>query len=426
MRAYEYLKSHNQTADDIDGEKFIGEFLADMEKGLGSDNEGLEMIPSYLPIGSAIKKNRPDIVIDAGGTNFRSAIAYFDENSNCVLTELRKTVMAGVGKEVSKARFYDHIAYNIKHLADKGGNIGFCFSYSIDTHKDLDGTVKAFSKEVRAKEVVGTKLGACTLEALKKYDRRPRKIAVLNDTVACLMGGMSANLNVGYSAFVGFIYGTGTNVSYIEKNFNIKKASGLNPGGLTVINTECGNYGKFPLGLFDKITDAESSEPNWHMAEKMTSGRYISSIIYNAVSYAQTQKLFTGDVVIPYRAFADTATISDFLTNPRNGANRMYRCFYGESDRLLAREIALEIINRAAKIGAVMVASAMIKTGEGKSPEKPIGLVVEGTTFGKLFSYKEKFKRYLEEYTSERGLHYRIITGKNLNLMGTALAANLL
>lgn len=418
-KAYGYLKGHSQTADAV-GENMIDEFVFDMQKGLNGEG-GLEMIPSYVPIGGFVKKNKPVIVIDAGGTNFRSAAAYFDEDDNCVLTDVRKTVMAGVGKEVSKARFYDHIAYNIKHLVGKGENIGFCFSYSIDTHKDLDGTVKAFSKEVRAKEVVGTKLGECTLQALKKYDPRSRRIAVLNDTVACLMGGMGANLGGGYSTFIGYIYGTGTNISYIEKNINIKKVPGLDPCGKMVINTECGGYAKFPQGDFDIITDKESAQPGMHLAEKMTSGRYISSVIYNAVSRAQSEHMFTGEVVIPYRAFADTATISGFLTDPSDKSNRMHRCFYGEQDRLFAREAALEIIDRAAKMGAIMVAAAMVKTGEGKTA--PIGLVVEGTTFSKLYSYKQCFIRHLDGFTAKRGISYRIITGKNLNLTGTALAA---
>jgi len=397
--------------------------LEEMEKGLYGSQSSLEMIPSYLPSTFDIVKNKKNIVIDAGGTNFRSAIAYFDNQGNCVLEDARKTVMAGVGKEVSKARFYDHIAYNIKHLTGKGENIGFCFSYSVDTHPDRDGTVKAFSKEVRASEVVGTNVGACTLEALKKYDDTPRKIAVLNDTVACLLGGKGANLNNEYSSYLGYIYGTGTNISYVEKIENIKKVSGIYPNGDMVINTECGGYDKFCLGTFDKITNKESSTPNQHMAEKMSSGRYLSSVIYNAVIGAQSENLFTGEVVIPVRCFADTATISDFLTNPDNKANRMRRCFYGERDRRFVREIALQLIDRAAKIGAIMVVSCLIKCGGGTFDQKPVGIVVEGTTFSKLYSYREKFTSYLNEYAAKRNIRYKIITGKNLNLVGTALAA---
>ncbi|MDD4832564.1 MAG: hypothetical protein PHI78_02700 [Clostridia bacterium] len=422
-KAYKYLKKHGQTSDCIDADMEISAFLKEMEKGLKGENSSLEMIPSYLPSTFEIVKNKRNIVIDAGGTNFRSAIAYFNNKSECVLEEMRKTVMAGVGKEVSKARFYDHIAYNIKHLVGKGENIGFCFSYNVDTRPDLDGTVKAFAKEVRAKEVVGTKVGACTLEALKKYDDTPRKIAVLNDTVACLLGGKGANLNDECSSYLGYIYGTGTNVSYVEQNKNIKKISGVDLRGDMVINTECGNYNKFPSGTFDKITDKESSAPNKQLAEKMTSGRYLSMVIYNAVIGAQKENLFTGEVVIPVRCFADTATISDFLTNPENNVNRMRRCFYGETDRRFVREIALQIIDRAAKIGAIMVTACMVKSGGGTPDHKPIGIVVEGTTFSKLYSYREKFTAYLDEYCAKRNLSYKIITGKNLNLVGTALAA---
>jgi hexokinase len=332
--------------------------------------------------------------------------------------------MAGVGKEVSKRRFYNHIAYSIKHLADRAKNIGFCFSYSIDTRPDLDGVVKGFSKEVQASSVVGTLLGQSTLDALKRYSKTPRKIAILNDTVACIMGGIASVNKEDYSTFVGYIYGTGTNISYIEKGENVIKVTPTDRKDNMVINTECGGFRGFSQGTFDKMADSMTSSQGMHLTEKMTSGRYISSVISCALYKAQEENLFTGDAVLSGKTVADTACISDFLANPDDTNNVLHKCFYGSEDRAFVRETALGIIDRAAKIGAIMVCGAMIKSGGGK--EKPIGLVVEGTTFSKLYSYKERFIAYMDDFTSRYGIKYNIITGKNLNLTGTALAAALL
>ena len=73
---------------------------------------------------------------------------------------------------------------------------------------------------------------------MRAYSDKPRKIAILNDTVATLLGGM-ATYPQGYSTYVGYIYGTGTNACYMEDTANITKVAGLDAGHM-LINTECG------------------------------------------------------------------------------------------------------------------------------------------------------------------------------------------
>ena len=211
MTAKQFLHIHGQSADDIDIGASLEELNRQMKLGLRGEG-GLPMIPTYLdPDRADIVKSSKRILIDAGGTNFRSALGYFDADGKVRIEDLCKTGMPASDRLLSKSEFYGQIADNISRLLPQSDKIGFCFSYPIDMDKDVDGYVQPFTKEVKAPEVVGTKVGAETVAACKALDGNDRKAVILNDTVATLLGGM-AIARKRYSSYLGYIYGTGTNV----------------------------------------------------------------------------------------------------------------------------------------------------------------------------------------------------------------------
>lgn len=59
---------------DIDIHKYILIFLDEMANGLEGSNSSLKMLPTFIEFKNKIPINEPIIVIDAGGTNLRSAI----------------------------------------------------------------------------------------------------------------------------------------------------------------------------------------------------------------------------------------------------------------------------------------------------------------------------------------------------------------
>ena len=411
MTAREFLKNHGQCADSIDIKSSLDSFWLQMRLGL-SGNGGMPMIPTYLMNvdRSKIKVGAKQILIDAGGTNFRSALGYFDEQGKVVIENLKKTTMPASDTQLSKAEFYNAIADNIKRLLPGGKNIGFCFSYQVDMNKDLDGKVVMFSKEVKAPEVIGTQVGQETLSACKQFSDVERKIVILNDTVATLLGGM-ATTDEEFSAYLGYIYGTGTNVCYIEDTANITKVKGLSSGKM-LINTECGNFQGFAQGDFDKVTIARTAVPDKQLFEKMTSGKYLSDIMYEALCVAEKEGLFKGKThIVPFTL----KEVSDFLMDDD------FRCsFEVEQDRAFAFEVCRELIRRAAKMGAIVNSALAIATCKDKS--LPVAIVAEGTTFNKLPYYRMFFDEYLNEILGAWCIKYRILQGEELNLVGTLMA----
>ena len=103
--------------------------LDDMKKGLKGEKSDEDMIKTFCNPPKESAKDKSVIVIDAGGTNFRSCLVTFDSNGNPQISEMEKTRMPGVERELSKKEFFEQIADNLEHLKNKSDRIGFCFSY---------------------------------------------------------------------------------------------------------------------------------------------------------------------------------------------------------------------------------------------------------------------------------------------------------
>lgn len=405
----QFLIKHGQSADNIDAEKMLELYLDEMKKGL-SDSSSLPMIPTYLQnVDRSAIKDGKRILIDAGGTNFRSALGYF-ENGKPVIEQLRKTAMPAIDRELSAKEFYAQIASNIAYLLEDGGDVGFCFSYQVNMDKDIDGSVVMFSKEVKAPQVIGTRVGAETLRAAAELNAKPRKIAILNDTVATLLGGMACSTKP-YSAYIGYIYGTGTNLCYFEDTVNITKVEGLAEGKM-IINTESGGFDKFRQGDFDRMVADATAAPKKQLFEKMTSGRYLADVIYRAFEGAVAEGVFTQPVELHPFELKDVSAFMD-----GGELDAMFAC---QSDREIARHICRELIDRASLMGAIINAGAAIASCTDKS--LPVAVVCEGTTFNKLPGYRSGFEKHLAELLGKRKISFEIVQGEELNLIGTLMS----
>lgn len=409
----QFLQKHNQSTNNIDVSKMVALVMEEMRQGLRQNDATIPMIPTYLQnIGRDKIKPGKRLLIDAGGTNFRSAVGHFDENGNVQIERLQKTKMPASDEFMTKEQFYNKIAQNVANLVDDCVDVGFCFSYQVDMQSNMDGRVVMFSKEVKAPEVVGTFVGAETLSAIKAFSPTERKIVILNDTVATLLGGMALSQKQ-YSAYVGYIFGTGTNLCYIEDTQNITKVKGL-PQGKMLINTEMGGTTSFTQGDFDKIVANATANPTTQLFEKMSSGKYLADVIAQAFTFGADEGLFDQPLtLVPF----ELKDVSAFLNGETNSVHNI---FASDADRAKAREICLNLIDRSAKMGAIMNASAVLMSCQDKST--PVAIVAEGTTFNKLPTFRDNFEKYLKQIFAPHGITFDILQGEELNLVGTLMA----
>jgi hexokinase len=423
-----FLSSQGMYHGDIDMDAVCSSFLKEMEACLGGKENSLAMIPTYIETGKKLPTNEPVIVMDAGGTNFRAAVVQFDEHGKSVIKRLRKKGMPGVDNEVSKNEFFDILAGYVKDIVGQSEKVGFCFSYPCEVFPNKDGRLIRFVKEIHITEVVGQKVGENLNAALKRLGLGGTKqIVILNDTVTALLAGMAGAEAGKYDSYVGFILGTGTNTCYIEQNKNITKVQGLNADNQMIINVESGGFDKAPRGKIDVQFDASTSNPGVHIFEKMISGAYLGPLCLEVIQLAVEDELFSSVAGKKLRVIRklDTKQISDYLAEPSAACSPPGEALFKASnyDKALMEVLIGAIVERAAKLTAINLSAVVLKSGRGKSADKPVCIVAEGTTFYSLSGLKEKVEGYLQEFlVGQKRRYYEIIQVENATLIGAAIA----
>ena len=171
-----FIEKYGLSAKSVNTDEILSLFRAEMKKGLKGASS-LAMIATYVSTDAEIKKGESVIVLDAGGTNFRTCLVTFDDNKNPIISDFQKTGMPGVKEEVSAKQFFSILADNVERLIDKSDRIGFCFSYAAEILENHDGIPLMFSKEIKAPEVVGMPIGENLLKELasRGYDVKNKK-----------------------------------------------------------------------------------------------------------------------------------------------------------------------------------------------------------------------------------------------------------
>ncbi len=425
-KAIEFLSRYGMYHGDIDIDRTCGVFLEKMANGLANQPSSLAMIPTYIEADRDLPVNQNVIVIDAGGTHFRCAVCRFDENNQAAIDNFSKHAMPGVASKVSKDEFFNTMADYVQPVADQSSAIGFCFSYPCEIFPDKDGRLIYFSKEIKADEVIGEKIGENLLAALKaKGTAGGKRIVILNDTVTTLLAGKAAATDQTFDAYIGFILGTGTNCCYVEQNRNILKKPGLDPAKSQVINIESGGFAEVPRGQIDIAFDNTTKNPGKYAFEKTVSGAYLGALCLAVLKKAAADGLFQTDTAtaIEQRDSLDTKIVSDFLTDPDNNDLAAQLGGVSDDDKQCIFALLENMVTRAGKLSAINLASVAIKTEKGADANRPICIVAEGTTFYHLNGLKAATEKFLDEYlTGQKGIHYRIVSVENATLIGAAIA----
>lgn len=422
-KAQNFLKSHKMTAADINMQELVGIFLDEMEKGLEGKESTLRMIPTYIETEGELVANQPVIAIDAGGTNFRTAIVYFDDNMNLITEKLENGRMPGVEKELGKKEFFREMAGYLEDYIDKSDNIGFCFSYATEISPNKDGKLLEWSKELKAPEVIGEMIGENLLAALGTPGK---KLVLMNDTVSTLLAGKAATAGKEYETYIGFILGTGTNTSYTEPNKNITKTSGLDPDKSQIINIESGNFGKGPCTNIDTAFDNTTKNPGRYTFEKMFSGGYFGGLCTFTLKQAAKEGIFRKETASAINRLPELSSeeVNKFVCGIDADGSSLKHAFSTEEDKNTGIGIIEGLIERASKLVAANLAAVILRTGKAQSADKPVLMTIEGTTFYKLKNFREMFETYLTQFLSgENQRYYDIVEVPNSSLVGAAIAA---
>lgn len=390
MLIHEFLARHGGLPDQISPEESLRALLTGMELGLRGEGN-IPMLPSFLSVPAAVESGAVCCVLDAGGTNLRTARAV-KTASGWRLEGLARRPMPGTEGEVSCAALYEALAAPVRDLGNFE-KVGFCFSYNVTMDRSLDGKLDFWCKEVWAPEAVGQPVGSSLKAALGEDCKRVR---VLNDSVAAMLGAGDVQ--------VGAILGTGINVCYLEQCRDIPKVPGNLKSDSMIISTEIGEFAGFPKSDFEAAVIAASDEPGSAHAEKQCAGGYLGDVLSAIWSAAAEAGILPAD-------FRNRGSDLVFVSRALTGEETLPEA---------AAELARQAISRAARIAAVLCAGPILKAARSRDT---VRMAVEGSQYWRLTGFREAFHGCLEELLRPRGIRCEIVRQENACLIGAALAA---
>lgn len=422
-QARHFLSRHGMAPGQIDLAAACEGYRAEMERGLRGEPGSLLMLPAYISLGRALPAQGQVAALDMGGTNFRAALGTWASGS-LQFSPQQVVPTPGSRGMVTRTGFWDTIVQQLAQFP-AGCRMGLCFSFPAEITPDLDGKVLYFDKEVRVEGGSGIHLYRDLAAYMNNKGLTPPETgAVVNDTVATLLGGYLAVDRSAYDGFVGFILGTGLNCCYSERGERIAKRK-LSAWDNMVINLEAGSYDRFPQGDFDRALDAVSREPGRHPLEKMTSGAYLGTLMELTLKGAAKEGLFTPPCTRSVLALdgLSLSQVSAWLDGLDGGALPQRLCAQDE-DKAALKAILAGLAERAAERLAVMLTAVVLQGDMGRTAQRPAAIIAEGSTFHKFRLYRAYIERAMSDLCTGRfGRHWRFLQVEDANLYGAAAAA---
>ena len=424
-REVTFLKQNGLDVEGIDREALLSTFEEEMEAGLAGKPSSLMMIPSFISIDKPVKTDTPVVVLDAGGTNLRAAVVKIDAQGKAEIGAFFKRPMPGTQGEVTAEGFYDAFADFLMPIIAESESIGFCFSYPAEIMPDCDARLIRWSKQIQVPSVVGTMIGSGLLSHLAQRGYK-RRVVILNDTVATLLAGKSAGVARDYSAYVGFILGTGTNTAYVEQNARITKRSDLDKAGSMVINVESGAFRRVQQSTFDKAMDAATNDCGHYSFEKMISGAYLGWLGFVVLGEAAKAGFFSVPAAAKIASWKRVSNkdLDDFCGAAPDADNPFLDAAFSAQDRETVVRLCTPVYERAAVLTAVNIASAILKTGAGNDPARPVCVNVDGSTYHRTRTaqFRNRVQDELRQMLAPRGIAYELIRVDESPVIGAAVA----
>jgi len=354
-----------------------------IEEGMGQDGKALACLPAYL---GPPRKNLAGkaIVVDAGGTNVRAALMELQEHPKVLAGPFKGVLPDGRHAPIEAAEFFGYQAELVSQLnAPPDCPVGYCFSYPARVEPQGDARLLYWTKGIRVNGVVGEFVG----EALRSAVGSSSPVKVLNDTVACLLGGAYLG-GQRYPNYIGLIVGTGTNMATFMPAGRVPK---LHPSwqGAVALNLESGNFHPPHLHSVDDSLDASSDNRGRQRYEKAVSGYYLPYLL---------------QLLCPELSLPDDPSSEIVVEWAQKGQS--------EGPSAAARWL----LNRSADLVAAGLASVADQLEPG-----PVAVLAEGGLFWNAPGYSQRVEATLRSLKNDHP--FTILRLDDVNLVGAAVAA---
>lgn len=413
---------------------------AEMERGLSKKTNReatVKMFVTYvqsLPDGT---ETGDYLALDLGGTNFRVLLITLKGSKVDMKNKIypiSQELMTGKGEAL-----FDHIADCIANFMKEQNlmgkseplPLGFTFSFPCKQEGLAVGRLVRWTKGFCCEGVQGEDVVRLLQEAIaRRQDINVECVALLNDTVGCLMSCAFQDHNTR----VGVILGTGTNACYVEKLERVELWDGGKSGpSQVIINTEWGAFGDngcldFIRTSSDHQIDEESINPGKQIYEKMISGMYMGEIARLViVECAEKGLLFKGNLSDELREAHrfHTKYVSEIEKDVKDKKNEQTKEILDElgiSDPSMQDCQGVQEICRLVSERAAFLASAGIATLLNRINQTEVTVAVDGS----LYRFHPHFHDLMMQKTTalvKTGLKVKMMLSEDGSGRGAALVA---
>ena len=399
-----FIASEGIGPDGVDEECFIKSFIADMQNGVDRKKSSLPMIPTYVSCERKLPLNKYAVAIDAGGTNFRTALLKFTEDG-ASLEQFNSYPMPGTRGKVTWQEFINFAADCIRPLMRYTERIGICISFPTEVTPERDGIICRLTKEVNIEGFEGRKVCEDLLNALNVEGAQAM---VLNDTTAVLLSGLVNG--AAPEGLIGLINGTGTNTCCILPCSRI----GMDEGNM-IVDIESGSFIPPQRSEIDLYLDNHTNAPGIYLEEKLVSGAYLGEVCRLALLKASKKGLFSD-------ACAEKLEKLSSFSTPQADAfvsGEMFDMLSKKEDISTARMICKAVFERAAKHIACTL-TAIMRYADFKTGSRVL-VSADGSVFRKSRVFRSALEAYVSEYAADWNVEY--VEMENSTIIGTAIGA---
>ena len=137
-----------------------------------------------------------------------------------------------------------------------------------------------------------------------------------------------------------------------------------------------------------------TTDPGSYKFEKMFSGGYFGGLCLFVLKAAAEEGVFSDQTAKEIYKIAELASwdANSYVAEQVTQENPLMESKVNSNDAESCKYIIDALIDRAAKLVAASMSAVILKCGKGRSPEKPILITVEGTTFYKLHNFRSRFE----------------------------------
>ncbi|MER2490736.1 hexokinase family protein [Catenovulum sediminis] len=234
-----------------------------------SDNtaSSLQFLPNYISCKSS-QGQETIYVLDIGGSNVRASLAHF-ENGQLIkidpAIEARMPWQRGIRFSLDEFLKIQCDLLNRLNRSDVT-TLGYCFSYPTKNQPNGDSRLVRWTKGIDIPGTENQLMGKLLTDYFSKhYGKTIQQVNLVNDSVACLLSGLSQSP---VDSYLGLIAGTGANLATF---FPVEQT-------LQAVNLESGSFAPPHLNQFDEMLDQSSDKLGHQLFEKASGGMYLAHL----------------------------------------------------------------------------------------------------------------------------------------------------